>query len=668
MRYRIAGLFCAAVAAVGLALPARAADTPIVVGFDPNFPPYQYLSDGEAVGAHIDLLNRISEMAGLQIDYRPLESGYVCRGALQNGEIDVVLGSVYGDNAQPRLFSESQPISQSQLCMFAPRGYTQLIQSGAPLMAAYQAGTVTPAFLSAFRSIRCMALSNQMEVVDSVMTGRADVMIGVKSSIEYQLRARQSNESFSIANNYMLPIEFCMLVRSEDQRLLRALNSALYELRISGEYESIMNSWVADENQRWHEILSRILRAAALIGTMGLCVVLFNVRINMLLKRQVAEKTGELAQKNRELEEQIEQTRKSNELQRYIIHSSPNAIVVFDTDRRVTLFNENARILFNAPWLEVGCLITDIPMVVRLIGDRLDQLDVPSLPSQLWEESLETEEGMRVTYRVGLYQLYSTQPSGNRVVRGASLSVRDITRERQMRERENEREKNLALNRLIAGIAHEIRNPLTAIKAYTMMLPQKMGNPEFQAQMVRYVPMEVDRVNTLITNLIDYAKPRTAFREEMLIDETAESCIILISPLLRGKEIELKTDLAPGLRIFCDRSQFKQVLINLFFNAIEATEEKQRQYGVPDEPSPLFLRCWEEGETCRLSLEDRGIGMTPDELSHATEAFFTTKERGSGLGLAISRQYVIDNGGEMEILSEKGEFTKITLTFERDVR
>ena len=666
LRLRVAGFVCTVAAAVGLSLSVCAAQTPVIVGFDPNFPPYQSLSsDGTAVGAHVDLLARISEMAGLQIEYLPLESGYACRNALQNGEVDIVLGSVYGGNIQPRLFSESQPISQSQLCMFAPRARTRaLFSSNVPITAAYQAGTVTPSFLSAFQTIRCIALSNQIEVIDSVIEQRADVMIGVKSSIEYQLKARQLEETYGVANNYMLPIEFCMLVRSEDQRLLRSLNSALYELRISGEYETIMNTWVADESQRWHDVLIRILQVVAILGTTGLCLVLFNVRLNMLLKRQVAEKTGELAQKNRELEEQIEQTRKSNELQRYIVHSSPNAIVVFGADLRITLFNENARMLLHAPQMQIGSSITEIPVIMRLIGERIDQFDVPGLPSPLWEESFETEDGSKVTYRVGLYQLFSTQRSG-KVVRGVSLSVRDITQERQMRERENEREKNLALNRLIAGIAHEIRNPLTAIKAYTMMLPHKVGNPEFQAQMARYVPMEVDRVNTLITNLIDYAKPRTAFREEMLVDEAADSCIILVSPLLRGKEIELHTELAPDLRIFCDRSQFKQVLINLFFNAIEATEEKARQQGPPEQPSPLFLKCWAEGNTCRLSLEDRGIGMTPEELAHATEAFFTTKERGSGLGLAISRQYVLDNGGEMEIISEKGEFTRITLIFER---
>jgi len=258
--------------------------------------------------------------------------------------------------------------------------------------------------------------------------------------------------------------------------------------------------------------------------------------------------------------------------------------------------------------------------------------------------------------------------------RGAIITIEDVTDEKNYMAQAAEKEKNRALIQIISGIAHEIRNPLTSIKTYVELLPRKRDNLEFQKQITYVVPREVERVNTLIENLINYAKPRTRNIERVQATDIIESCVLLSKPIISGNNIELKLNTDDNLYIKVDRNQINQVLLNLLLNAIDAITE-MRQYSIDnniesiDNIEKIYeikINAWKLDNKVYLTVEDNGIGMTENELKNVYELFYTTKVKGSGIGLPLSKQIVEDNDGKIEIKSEKYVGTKIIITFKGD--
>ena len=260
------------------------------------------------------------------------------------------------------------------------------------------------------------------------------------------------------------------------------------------------------------------------------------------------------------------------------------------------------------------------------------------------------------TYRYNIYQLFDL----NNNVR-AILAFEDITREIQIKERIYEREKNKALNQIVAGIAHEIRNPCYLLKTFIELIPVKLNNIEFQNNLLKLVPKEIDRVNNLIKNLIDYAKPASNNIEVIFVKDVIESCTGLLSYLLENEKISLKIELEDGLMIKGDRSQIQQILINIILNGIEAMKEKIKNNDIAHKLK-MHIKAWKNEKYVFIQIIDEGMGMTEDEVRKSTEPFFTTKANGSGLGLYIAKQYE-KNGGSILIESEKNQYTRILLTF-----
>ena len=274
------------------------------------------------------------------------------------------------------------------------------------------------------------------------------------------------------------------------------------------------------------------------------------------------------------------------------------------------------------------------------------------------EFSRQTGAGEYLYYRYNLYLLFHPDQK----VRGAILVIDDVTAENRLKEQTIERQKEEALTRMVAGIAHEIRNPLTAIKTYAELIPLKRDNAEFQNQVSQYIPREVERMNVLIQDLIDYAKPKKRQREWFLIEEVAESCGLLIRPMTRGKSVEFSMELEPGLLLWGDRGHFRQALVNLLLNGLEALERKKE----PGENRRLCLKSWAENGCIYVQVSDEGIGMDEEEAEKAAEPFFTTKATGTGLGLSVCKQFAEENGGTMMIRSEKGKGTNITFCFKKN--
>jgi signal transduction histidine kinase len=205
-----------------------------------------------------------------------------------------------------------------------------------------------------------------------------------------------------------------------------------------------------------------------------------------------------------------------------------------------------------------------------------------------------------------------------------------------------------SLGTLTAALAHELRNPLVAIKTFTQLLPERFDDQEFRNYFLQIVSGEVDRISTLVSELLEFARPSDPKVEAEDINSILDSIILLVSTGSKKKHIDIVRDFSGNLPpVFIDREQIKQVFLNLFINAIEATDENgkitvvTRPYIKPN-GAPYI----------QIEFTDTGCGIPTDSLETIFHPFFTTKHKGSGLGLSISNQIIQEHKGSIDVESQ----------------
>jgi signal transduction histidine kinase len=216
-----------------------------------------------------------------------------------------------------------------------------------------------------------------------------------------------------------------------------------------------------------------------------------------------------------------------------------------------------------------------------------------------------------------------------------------------------------SLETIAGGFAHEIRNPLTSIKTFVQLAPERRGDSEFLDHFSKVVSEDVERIERLIQEILDYARyMEPKFMEEDLNDVVA-SCLYFIEVKAENKSILVEKDLAPDLpRVKLDRQQIKQVLLNLFLNAMEAMHVMGGRLTVK-----TYRIVKPAGESwVQIEVADTGSGIPAENLEHIFDPFYTTKHEsgqreGTGLGLSIVHQIVGEHHGCIEVQSTVGRGT-----------
>lgn len=637
-------------------------ETIIRVAIEPKLPPYQFEENGKYLGLHIDILEKIAEEYNFIIEYIPMNNSDESHEALRLGKVDVILGDIYNNNTSNDGEEATDIISQSSIFMITLdkdiKNLKNKIEYG-KLNAVLQDETISYSYIREMSAIRYTIVSNQIRAFELLKSNRADVLIGVKESILYQLRKSNIEDDYIIVRNYMVPIEYAMVVKKGNSELLNKLNRGIQEIRLNGDYEKFYEKWIYEVDYQLYGTIRRIVIIILIILLIITIVFIVIIRINKLLKSQVEQKTAELKKINIDLENQIIETRNSSELNNRIVENSPSGIIVFDREFNITLFNKSAWDLTKVSQMPKN--IFDIKLFENILQDKLNKIFEDNYKFINREITFENKEREKISYRYNIYHLYDFDGS----IRGAILTIEDVTKELRIKEQAHEKEKNIALNQIIAGLAHEIRNPLTSIRTFMELIPLKKGNQQFQDQLAEYVPKEVDRVNNLINNLLDYAKPCPNNKERILVDEIIQSCTVLIKPIIEHENINLNISVENNLMIKGDKNQIKQSLINILLNGLDAMQRKNEEKETKS-PLNMGIKAWATEHYINIEIYDEGIGMTQDEIKKSVEPFFTTKSEGTGLGLALTKQFVEENEGILIIESELWEYTKITLKFRRN--
>ena len=222
-------------------------------------------------------------------------------------------------------------------------------------------------------------------------------------------------------------------------------------------------------------------------------------------------------------------------------------------------------------------------------------------------------------------------------------------------------EKLAALGKLSAGIAHEIRNPLTSIKILIHSLVDEMATPASREKDLAVIETEIEQVNKIIKQFLDFARPRPPSLEPIDVRKVLEETLALIVYEMEAQEVSLEREYAPGLPpVPMDREQMKQVFLNLLLNAIQAMEQggKLKVATALKHPVPGTNR----GSFAKISFQDTGKGIPEDVKGKVFEPFYSTKEGGIGLGLSIAQRIVEEHGGEIGLESSPGKGTVFYLT------
>lgn len=224
-------------------------------------------------------------------------------------------------------------------------------------------------------------------------------------------------------------------------------------------------------------------------------------------------------------------------------------------------------------------------------------------------------------------------------------------------------EKFSFLGNLSARLAHEIKNPMTAIETFLQMLPQKYDDEEFREGFHRIALEETKRVNNLITELLDLVKKRETHFEFNDLHELIEKMILLVSPQSNAKKIEVVPRLSPDIGlVWLDAEKMKEVILNLLSNALEFTPE-----GGKIEIVTKVSKEKEKVKNICIEITDNGDGIPESIIETIFDPYFTTKHKssiheGTGLGLFIAHKNMLDHGGAIEVKSRVKEGTTFLLT------
>lgn len=236
---------------------------------------------------------------------------------------------------------------------------------------------------------------------------------------------------------------------------------------------------------------------------------------------------------------------------------------------------------------------------------------------------------------------------------GLVITFQDLTDVRVMEETARRQDRLAAVGRMAASIAHEIRNPLAAMRGSIQMLRSEMEQESDQAQLMEIILRESDRLNKIVTDYLHYARPRTAEMKEVdvaaLISETLR--LLRNSPeITDGHRLEEQLPADP-LLVKGDPEQLKQVFWNVARNALQAMPDGG-EFSVTAQPT--------DADRVRISFKDTGSGMTPEQVERLFEPF-TSTTGGTGLGLSIVYQIIRDHSGTINVRSLEGQGTTISV-------
>ncbi|WP_027719009.1 ATP-binding protein [Desulfovirgula thermocuniculi] len=233
------------------------------------------------------------------------------------------------------------------------------------------------------------------------------------------------------------------------------------------------------------------------------------------------------------------------------------------------------------------------------------------------------------------------------IARAINRMAQAIAEKEKLEEQLQRSERLAALGRLVTGIAHELRNPLTVIKTTVQVMEAEIKEKDL-LQYTEVIKEQVNRQNRIIQELLDFGRPTKNFIHPVSVSSLIDKVLVFTSPLLRQHKVQLEVEVEPDLPLIeADGERIKQVFVNLILNAVQAMPHGGR----------LAIKAGTDDNSVYVQFSDTGPGIPREEISRIFDPFYTTRKDGTGLGLSISHQIVASHGGTIEVDSGEGGST-----------
>ena len=325
-----------------------------------------------------------------------------------------------------------------------------------------------------------------------------------------------------------------------------------------------------------------------------------------------------------------------------VVDNMPIGLLALGAEGRIASFNETAESILQLSSQDIlGEKAEEV-----LFGKLNDLIEEIGEQKEIIEKEIECtlDSGQIIPLEITMSPL---EGDDNNPV-GYIILIRDLTEVQELK-KEIERTQRLAsLGTLAAGVAHEIRNPLSSIKGFATYFMERYKDVPEGYSTAGIMVQEVERLNRVVGQLLEFARPMSVQKRKVAIRPVIQHSLKMIERQAHGKDIIIKHSISPQVKeVILDPDRFNQVLSNLYLNSIEAMEDG----------GTLSVELAIDSGILNIIVSDTGIGMSSRDLGNIFDPYFTTKSTGTGLGLAIVHNIIEAHKGEARVESEPGKGT-----------
>jgi len=364
--------------------------------------------------------------------------------------------------------------------------------------------------------------------------------------------------------------------------------------------------------------------------------------------------TSSIKQGREALETNLKEIRDLKHFSDLVILSITNGLMTLDERGRIVAFNRKAEEILAITSEEV---LEQTPEMIWGQGSEISRLAREGLVEGRtvsgWELRL-TIDGVELIVEI------TTSPiiEADGMVMGLLVLFDDLTEKKSLEERVRRADRLAAMGTLAAGLAHEIKNPLTAVRVFVQMFPDKFEKEEFRNKFNRIVPKELDRVNELLEDLLDLVrKPRLKINT-MKVYDAIDHVLESLEPEIDKRKVEISCQgREAGHEVLADESYLVRAVHNVVLNAIQAMPAG----GTLTIETTSAVHAGGK-EMVEISIIDTGPGIPTEQVDDIFNPFFTSKEKGTGLGLAVTNKIIEDQGGGVRVQSERAQGTTFTIS------
>lgn len=325
-----------------------------------------------------------------------------------------------------------------------------------------------------------------------------------------------------------------------------------------------------------------------------------------------------------------------------LISSLPVGLIATDNSGGVILYNQFAQDLIG---IDEKKVLEGGAGIFETMPDIRAAFDLPGKQQdELYQKEIQLSGEAGISHTVQLSRLAIIDSDKSFV--GTLLMMQDLSQVKTLEKELRRSERLAALGKMAAGVAHELRNPLSSIKGLALVLQSKFSGENQDRGTADILVQEVERLNRSISELLDFARPQQLQKENVDLQQLLHKGVSLLCIDAEAAGVKMVTDFPEALPlVFADEDKLNQVFLNLFLNAIQAMESG----------GTLSITTTKAENSVKVIVKDTGCGIPAENLGRVFDPYFTTKPDGTGLGMAMSAKIVEEHGGTITLESSESQ-------------